>query len=446
MGLYKRVSPSEDYFNRVALGVTNNYEGDQYTWTDFGSMKWELVGCLGLSWVLVIASLWNGVSSLGKVSYVITLAPYFILTALLAYAAQRPGAVDGMEALVSPDWAAFKNYDIWSTAASQIFFSLSVGYGGQLVLSSYNQFHNNCNRDAFIVGICNSLTSLFAGVVIFAILGNLAGGAAIETVVTQSIGLAFIAIPEATITMDIPPLWSFLFFFMMINLALSSICSGVQTFMAFVLDEKPDWTIHRRKILIVSALIYFLLALPMCTRGGIHLFKVFDSRCSSSLLILSFIEIIMIAWVYGCQRFLDNISEMFHLPAVLQVYWKIMWMFVSPLVLAAVVILKWVQYKDMVFETGPRDQDKYVYPEAVQVLGWILELSPTVLTLVYPIWVIHRYRQKGYTKTSELLARIFEPSDNWEKSNGAASVNEEKINKAFSKTSLNSDDSESKEQ
>ena len=30
--LYKRVSPSEDYFNRVALGVTYNYDGDQYTW------------------------------------------------------------------------------------------------------------------------------------------------------------------------------------------------------------------------------------------------------------------------------------------------------------------------------------------------------------------------------------------------------------------------------
>ena len=45
----------------------------------------------------------------------------------------------------------------------------------------------------------------------------------------------------------------------------------------------------------------------------------------------------------------------------------------------------------MYFETGPRDQDKYVYPEAVQVLGWILELSPTIVTLVYPIWVIHRW-------------------------------------------------------
>ena len=75
---------------------------------------------------------------------------------------------------------------IWSTAASQIFFSLSVGYGGQLALSSYNQFHNNCARDAIIVGVCNSLTSVFAGLVVFAILGNLAGGADFNTVVTVS--------------------------------------------------------------------------------------------------------------------------------------------------------------------------------------------------------------------------------------------------------------------
>ena len=91
--------------------------------------------------------------------------------------------------------------------------------------------------------------------------------------------------------MDVPPLWSFLFFFMMINLALSSITSGVQTFMAFVLDEKPEWTKHRVKILVGSCLAYFLLALPMTSNGGIHLFKVFDSRCSSSLLLLSLIEV-----------------------------------------------------------------------------------------------------------------------------------------------------------
>ena len=105
-----------------------------------------------------------------------------------------------MKALYTFTWDDFKSYDvsllwfclsliadflpqIWSTAASQIFFSLSVGYGGQLALSSYNKFRNNCHRDAFIVGICNSVTSVFAGLVVFAILGNLADGKDINTVV-----------------------------------------------------------------------------------------------------------------------------------------------------------------------------------------------------------------------------------------------------------------------
>ena len=66
--------------------------------------------------------------------------------------------------------------------------------------------------------------------------------------------------------------------------------------MAFVLDEKPEWAPHRLKILIGSSLIYFLLALPMCCKGGIHLFKVFDSRCSSSLLLLSLIEVMTMSY------------------------------------------------------------------------------------------------------------------------------------------------------
>ena len=45
----------------------------------------------------------------------------------------------------------------------------------------------------------------------------------------------------------------------------------------------------------------------------------------------------------------------------------------------------------MFYETGPREQDKYLYPPAVQALGWFFELSPTVLTLVYPAWVLYRW-------------------------------------------------------
>ena len=111
---------------------------------NFGTIKWELFGCLSLTWVLVIASLYKGrhylfinhiniqlttgVSSLGKVSYVITLAPYFVLTALLAYAAQREvcavnkltkisqhhlqGAEEGIKALITPEWGELANLNV----------------------------------------------------------------------------------------------------------------------------------------------------------------------------------------------------------------------------------------------------------------------------------------------------------------------------------------------
>ena len=43
-----------------------------------------------------------------------------------------------------------------------------------MILSTYNDFHNNTQRDAIIISICNSLTSIYAGLVVFAILGFIA--------------------------------------------------------------------------------------------------------------------------------------------------------------------------------------------------------------------------------------------------------------------------------
>jgi SNF family Na+-dependent transporter len=76
-------------------------------------------------------------------------------------------------------------------ATSQILFSLSVGFGSQLVLASYNNVNNNCHRDSLLVGIFNSLTSVFAGIVVFAVLGYLADGGDISDVVQVSVGVCY---------------------------------------------------------------------------------------------------------------------------------------------------------------------------------------------------------------------------------------------------------------
>ena len=56
----------------------------------------------------------------------------------------------------------------------------------------------------------------------------------------------------------------------------------------------------------------------------------------------------MVAWIYGADKFLGNIAEMsMKLSPALKIYWKIMWMVVSPLIMTAVVILKWIKSEPM---------------------------------------------------------------------------------------------------
>ena len=79
-------------------------------------------------------------------------------------------------------------------------------------------------RDAIFVTLANLLTSIFAGLVTFSIMGFLANQmqVPISDVVQNDAGLAFIVFPEAVVRMPLPNLWSILFFFMLFILGLGS--------------------------------------------------------------------------------------------------------------------------------------------------------------------------------------------------------------------------------
>ena len=78
-----RTSPSEDFWNTRVLGLSVIDGHIENSWENWGNIRWEIAGCLALSWTLVCLSLIKGIQSYGKVVYFTTLFPYVVLTALL---------------------------------------------------------------------------------------------------------------------------------------------------------------------------------------------------------------------------------------------------------------------------------------------------------------------------------------------------------------------------
>eukprot|EP00090_Calanus_glacialis_P001873 TRINITY_DN11395_c0_g1_i1.p1 TRINITY_DN11395_c0_g1~~TRINITY_DN11395_c0_g1_i1.p1 ORF type:complete len:652 (+),score=141.75 TRINITY_DN11395_c0_g1_i1:118-2073(+) len=408
--VYPRVSPSEDYFKRTMLGL----EPDS-SWSNMGGLKWELVLCLAAAWTIVCLCLIKGVQSSGKVVYFTALFPYLVLVILLIRGLTLDGAYDGIVFYVVPTAEKMANLGkigVWSAAATQIFYSLGPSFGGLITLSSYNKFTNNCHRDAILIAFANCGTSIFAGFVIFSIIGFMAKQAdlPVDEVIKGGPGLAFIAYPEAVTQMPVPQLWSFLFFGMLITLGLDSQFTMTETITTAVMDQYPNLRAHKGKVVIFASIIGFILGLTMCTRGGIFMFELINWYSASwGLLICAITEIIVIMYAYGFRNFLENIEEMgIKLPTIMKYYWLSMWMVVTPIVLFFVLIMNFVQYSPAY--SPSYTQENYYFPTGIQFLGWIMALVAVFFILIGVAFQIYNRKKNG--KPTDFKSMI-SPNEKW---------------------------------
>ena len=193
---------------------------------------------------------------------------------------------------------------MWADAATQIFYSLGPAFGGLITLASYNKRDNNCQRDAVLIALINSSTSIFAGVVIFSILGFMAEEFDVPVSEVVEGGTAVTKLP-------VSPLWSFLFFTMLLTLGLDSQFTMVETLITALYDEKPYLRKHSWLVVGGVCLTLLLLGLPMCLQGGFYIFVLLDEYSGSwSLLVLAVVEVVLVGWVYGTDKLIVDIYSM----------------------------------------------------------------------------------------------------------------------------------------
>ncbi|CAH8868747.1 unnamed protein product [Trichobilharzia szidati] len=398
---------STEYFERVVLKLQQS-KGLE----DLGPMRWQLAGCTVFVFCILYASMRNGVKTSGKVVYVTAILPYFLLGILLFNGLTLDGSYEGIWYFIRPRFDKLSEMTVWANAAIQIFFSTGAGFGAHIAYATYNPRKYNCYRDCLITSLVNALTSMFAGVTVFAYLGYLAHltHTSVQTVTGEGPGLVFQVYPFAIGTLPLASLWATIFFLLLIMLGLDSGMGGLESVVTAVTDVVPKKISRRKHFRPLITLVVLgsacSVAFVNVTSGGMYVFHLMDRyMAGTALLIGSLFQVIAIAWFYGMNELCQDIKSM-DLPTP-NVYWRFCWKILTPITLIVMIVSSVIDPTPLQYNYGARHPEFlvnntevvnitlhgtsqfYSYPQWSVYLGWCMSgVSISMIPLVFFIVLI----------------------------------------------------------
>lgn len=264
----------------TALAITNYFDGKGANdfpaiFAKFVSNPWLSVSLMLAFMIVTHVVVIRGVKSgIEKFSKVMMPALFVILIILAICSVMLPGASQGLEFLLKPDFSKITGSTVLS-AMGQAFFSLSLGLGCLCTYASYFGNDTNIGKTALNVSIIDTFVAVMSGFIIFPAVFN-AG----YTLSSEDIGpsLLFITMPnvfqQAFGSMPVLSyVVSVLFYFLLVVAALTSTISMHEVVTAYVSEE---FTMTRRKaatiVTIACSTVGVFCALSFGPLDGFKLF------------------------------------------------------------------------------------------------------------------------------------------------------------------------------
>ena len=337
-------------------------------------INWTLFFALAAIWITIFFIVRKGVKSVGKVVMFTVPLPVILLFILLLRGVTLPGALDGIGAYIIPNFAALLDPSIWSAAASQIFFTLSLGFGIMIAYASYNK-KNDVKSDAVTMATANTAISILAGFVVFSILGFMAhtSGKLVTDVAQAGPGLAFIAFPTALAEIPLAPVFAALFFLALLTLGIDSAFSLIEAVNTSIKDINNN--IKTTTVAFWSCLVAFLLGILFVTNAGLYYLDIVDHFVTNYVLLLvGIFESIAIGWIYGADKLREYINK--NAKKKIGVWWEYAIKYVVPIVLFTLLVLQFL--KDVGTPYGG-------YPTWALTIGWLSAIIPLTVMVVFSL-------------------------------------------------------------
>lgn len=287
-----------------------------------------------LCWLIVFCGVQKGLERANKVFMPLLLG---LITILVFWSLNLEGAKAGIAVYLKPDFSQLSSPQIWLDAFSQIFFTLSLAFGIMITYASYLPRKVDIVKDALIISFGNSFFSLFAGFAVFGTLGYMAHstGLPVSEVVSESIGLAFVAYPQAISLMPaFAKIFGIIFFSSLVIAGLSSGISLVEAFSSAVMDK---FQYPRKVVVSVVCLSGFFISIIFTAKSGLYWVDILDHFITHyGLVIGGILECIIIGWLFKASRLRTHIERAgdIHLSAL----WDVCIRFVTPLALIIILV------------------------------------------------------------------------------------------------------------
>ncbi|WP_175059571.1 sodium-dependent transporter [Thermococcus sp. 2319x1] len=297
---------------------------------------------------------------------------------------------------VKPEWSSIKGFEfLWEprfseitwksalAAAGQIFFTLSLGMG---IIQNYASYLGP-EDDVALSGLATVSLNEFAEVILggsiaipiaFAYLG--------EEGIKQSVGLAYIALPNVFMRMPAGQLFGAIWFLLLWFAGFTS-AIAMYNYLVALLEE--DLKISRKTGAVFVFILYLILGLPVAldpTAASVDLYYLteLDNWVGSYLLVvLGLFDIIVAVWLFKP----DNFWEELHKGAYIKIpeWVKPVIMYIAPIYTIILLLgSTWDYYKEGYFKAVPG------YVGAPEYANWVWYARGIIL-LILIIGAIEAY-------------------------------------------------------